>query len=99
MEDDKEDPKGSSILEEEHSDMHEVSLQPMHITTTEKDEFDEENILDEIEMFFSSIDINKFSPSLENHGLEKHQVDIHTILVAPKEVVHEKNEDRVKIIY
>ena len=43
MEDGEESLKHSSILKDEHVDMHEVVPQPMHNTTIEKDDSDEDN--------------------------------------------------------
>jgi hypothetical protein len=64
MEDDEEDPKDIYVLEEEHVDMHEVVLLPMHITIPKLEEFDEEeNFWDELESFSLSMDINPSIPS------------------------------------
>ena len=48
MPDTKEDPEDSSIREEEHVDMHEISIQPMHITEKDQEGYDENNFWDEL---------------------------------------------------
>ncbi len=67
MEDKKERLKGSSVLEEEHVDMHQVVPQPMYLTIAEQEDSNEENFWDELEMFCSSLDIKQSTPSLDNH--------------------------------
>lgn len=40
----------------------------MHITTIEKKDSNEETFWDELEMFFSSLDMKKSAPSSDDHG-------------------------------
>jgi hypothetical protein len=99
VEDGEESLKDSSVLEEEHADMNEVAPQPMHIIVVVIEEIDDEDdLLDEFVGICSSIDVESSSPIYEEHVLQQQQVEIHAILVAPEEVVHEKHEDKMEII-
>ena len=84
------DPKDSHVFEEEHADMSEFSFQPMHITTIEKEEYDEDNFWDEMEKFCLSIDAKKSVPSSKDHELQHKHIEIHAIQVAAKENLFER---------
>lgn len=70
----------------------------MHFTAVEKEDSDEDNIWDELEMFCSSIDIKKSAPSSKDHELQQKKLETHTIPIAPKEVSHEHHEEDMEII-
>ena len=57
MEDEKKSLKDSSILEEQHVDMHDIVPQPMHTTVAKQEDSDEDNFWDELEVFFLSLDV------------------------------------------
>ena len=100
MEDEQEDLKDSSVLEEEYANLHEVFPQPMHVFTTEMEEInDEDDLLDEFDTICSSIDIESSSLTHKEHVLQQQEEESHTIPVAPKEVAHEHHEKEVEIIY
>ena len=57
---------------------------------------DEDDLLDELDVICSSIDIESSSPIYEEHVPQQQQVKGHTMLVDPKEVVHEQHEQDVE---
>ena len=68
MEDGQEGLKDSSILEEEYANLHEVVPQPMHVLITEMEEIhDEDDLLDELDALYSSMDLESSSPIHEEH--------------------------------
>ena len=72
MEDEKEDPNDSSILEEEHVDMHKVSPQPMHVIATIMEEIDDEDdLLDKFDAIYSSKDVESSSLIYEKNVLKQ----------------------------
>ena len=95
----KESLKDSSVLEEEHVDMHEVVPYPIHITATEQKDSDEETFRDDLEMFCSSLDMKQSTPLSDDHELQQKQVENHTIPVTLKEVVYEHYKKDVEINY
>lgn len=71
MEDGKEDPKDSSILEDGHANIHDVSPQPMHIIAAMMEEINDKNdLLDEFDAICSSIELESSSPIYEEHVLQ-----------------------------
>jgi hypothetical protein len=87
MEDEKEVPRDSPILEEEHVDVPRIVLQPMHVIVAEIEEIaDEDDLLDEFDFFCSSMDVESSSLTHEVHVLQP-QMDFLSILVAPREVI------------
>ena len=66
VDDGKESLKDSSILEEEHVNMHEVAPQSMHTIVVEKEDSNEEIFWDELEVFYLSPD-NKQSALLASN--------------------------------
>lgn len=70
MEDEKEAPKDSPILEEEYVDMPRVGPQPLHIIVVLMEDIDDEDdLLDEFDAIFSSIDVESPSPIYEENVL------------------------------
>lgn len=68
MEDGQECLKDSFFLEEEYANLHKVAPQPMHIFATVIEKInDEDNPLDDLDAFYSSIDIESVSPIYEEH--------------------------------
>lgn len=68
MEDGQEDLKDSSIFKEEYANLHEVAHQPMHVLTTMMEEINnEDDLLDELDFLYSSIDVELASLIHEEH--------------------------------
>ena len=73
MEDGKESLKDSSILDKDHTNMHEVSPQSMHIISAMMEEINEKNdLLDELDVICYSIELESSSPIYEEHVLQQH---------------------------
>ena len=49
--------------------MYKVSLETMHTTEIEQENYDEDNFLDKMNFFFSSLDIKQYDPSWEDYEL------------------------------
>ncbi len=97
VEHEKEGLKDSFFLEEGYANLHEVSPQPMHVFATVMEEIsDEDDLLDELDALYSSIDIESISPIYEEHVLQHQQVGDQTIPIDLKEVVHGQHEQDVE---
>ncbi len=97
VEDGQEGLKDSFFFEEEYANLHEVAPQPMHIFENTMQEInDEDDLFDELDALYSSMNIESVSPIYEEHVPQQQQVEGHTILVDPKEVVHGQHEQDVE---
>ena len=68
VEDGQEGLKDSFFLEEEYANLHEFFPQPMHFFKTTMEEInDEDDLLDELDAIYSSMDIELVSPIYEEH--------------------------------
>lgn len=76
--------------------MHEVVPQPMCAPTAKQEDSDGDDFWEEMEVFFSSLDLKQSTPSSEEHKLQQHEESL-IIPVAPKEVTHE-HKDRMEVI-
>lgn len=62
----------------------------MHVFATIIEEInDEDGLLDELDVLYSSMDVEFVSPIYEEHVPQKQQVGGHTMPVDPKDMVHE----------